>query len=194
MKMRVLPFFLLLIFSLLLSCDEKAYFKEIISEKEVSISSYGHNGEKGYFLNIPIEFSINLNQKDIKDVRIYYVANGELAMRVGDYLVYNGDTDEIIFAIEDLEYGEYPKSIYIIDRRFALTPERLTELLNEYSPRQSLSSLKDKNDFIPLTSYKQFREDHPKFLQSMREEPDSLYLSIGFSKGRRETFRKKINW
>ncbi|MFV0531855.1 MAG: hypothetical protein ACK5MD_10530 [Flavobacteriales bacterium] len=190
----IVHFFLISAFSILISCEEKPYFQEIISEKYVSISILEHEGESMFMLNVPIEFSLNLNQKDVKDVRIYYTVNNKRAMRVQDFLVYNGDTNEKLYAIEDLEYGKYPKSIYIIDRRLPLTKEKATEMLNKYTDNQSLNDLKAKNDTISLVSYRKFREDYPKFLEKMREEPDSLALSIAFSGGRAEVFGEKINW
>jgi len=190
---KVIPC-LILVFNLLIGCEEKPYFKEIVSNKNVTISIREIEGERFKVLNIPLEFSLNLNQKDVKDVGIYYYINYKRAMDPQDYLIYNGETNKPIFAIEDLESGKYPKSIYIVDRRFRLTNEQAIEMINKYASNQSLINLKTKNDTISLVSYKKFREDYPGFLEKMRKEPDTLKLSIGFRKGREEVFSEKINW
>ncbi len=194
MRTMIIPFFLALVISILAGCEERPYFKEIVSQKNVSISMRNIKGKNIRFLNVPIEFSLNLNRRDVKDVRIYYTVNHERAMRVRDFMVYNGDTDQKLYAIEDLGYGKYPKSIYIIDRRINLTNARAVELINKYAPEQMLSNLKTEKDTISLVPYKKFREDYPDFIALMREEPDSLELSIGFSKGREEVFGEKIHW
>lgn len=193
MMKKMIPY-LILVFNLLIGCEEKPYFKEIVSDKNVTISIREIEGERVIVLNIPIEFSLNLNQKDVKDVGVYCIIDNKLALELEDYLIYNGETNKTIFAIEDLEYGKYPKSIYIVDRRFRLTNTQAAEMVNKYTSNQSLIRLKTQNDTISLVSYRKFREDYPKFLEKMREEPDTLKLSIGFSKGREEVFSEKINW
>ncbi len=181
-------------FVTIVSCQQKPYFKEVVSEKSVTITMREVEGQKKYILNIPIEFELNLNQTDIKDVGIYYNKDSKRVQELFEYLVYNGDTNKVLFAIEDLGYGSYPNSIYVVDGLHELTDIQAKELLEKYAVKKSLLELKNKRDTIEVISYKKFRADHPDFINKMREKPDTLKLSIGFSKGREEVFAEQIKW
>ena len=191
---RILSILILCFFGIL-SCQTKIpYFKNTVSKRNVTITMREVNKENVYILNIPIEFELNLNRKEIKDVGIYYDNNNKRVQYPFDYLVYDGETNKVLFAIEDLKYDSYPNSIYIVDGLNILTYEQAVELLKKYNVDKSLSKLKTKTDTIPLTPYKKFREDFPDFINKMKEIPDTLRLSIGFSNGIEEVFEEQIKW
>lgn len=198
MKNQLL-FLVLAIFSCNTGVQNQQYIKEIVSNNPVTISmreDYLNSSEKKQtvVLNIPVEFQLNLNEKDVRDVRLYYLKDNRQLMRATDYLIYNGENKKPIYAFEDLEYPNYPKSVYIVDRQLAISSEKAEDMLQRYNPKASLSEIKSKVDTIEVVSYKKFREDYPDFIQRMRKQPDSIQLSIGFSKGRTKLVGERINW
>ncbi|OYU78973.1 MAG: hypothetical protein CFE23_16205 [Flavobacterium sp. BFFFF1] len=175
-------------------CAEKKYFTEVVSDKVITISMREAYNEKYLTLNIPVGFSLNLNHSEIKDVRLYWVLNNKQLADVEDYVVMNAENDRIIYAIEDKEYPNYPKSIYLLNRRNKISKEDALALIKKYNPTATLESIKSRKDTIKLVSYALYRKDNPEFLKEMRRLPDSLIFSIGFSGGKGELFKAKINW
>jgi hypothetical protein len=175
-------------------CAEKKYFTEVVSTKKVTISMHEYLNEKYLTLNIPVEFELNLNHSEIKDVGIYWILNNKQLTDVEDYVVMNTENDKIIYAIEDKEYPNYPKSIYLLNRKNKISTEEALNLIKKYNPNVTLERIKSKKDTIPLVSYAQFRKDNLQFLKEMRKQSDSLILSIGFSGGKEKLFKEKINW
>jgi|GEM_PF-3991283 len=86
------------------NCKEKKYFKEIVSEKKVSITKirFAKKGED-LVVTIPIEFALYLNNfPNILRVGIYYKKDNRLCSDFDDYLIYNSKTDEIIFSLDKI--------------------------------------------------------------------------------------------
>ncbi|MEM0543423.1 hypothetical protein WFZ85_12415 [Flavobacterium sp. j3] len=106
----------------------------------------------------------------------------------------NGKTNKIIYAIEDLEYPNYPKSILLYNRINFISNEEAVALINKYNPNATLQSLKTENDTIYLEVYSKFRTSEFYFLSEMRKVPDTISLSIGFSGGKQKVFKERINW
>lgn len=187
---------LILAIILFFGCKENKLLSEIISEKKVQFTLIPNSKiQDSIALLIPIEFKLNLNSSDIKDVGIYYKYNNSRDMwQPQDFVIKNGTTNKIIFAIEDLNYETYPTSINVINRKLFISKQKAIRLLKEYKPEENIESLKSKIDTISIVHYSKFRADHPEFLSEMRKEPDSIILSIGLSKGKSEIVREKVNW
>lgn len=182
-----------LAFNLFLSCENPSIL-ETISDKNVTISFRKDSDEKVLVLNVPLEFTLNLNSEKIKNVRIYYISNGKLSSLSEDYAVYDrASNQKLLFDIKKVNQ-KYPANIYIIDRRISIQEEKALELVNRYAPNSNLSNLQSDNDSITLTSYKKFREDNPQFITNMRKESDSLKLNLVFGKGKTKIIGKKIEW
>ena len=108
-------------------------------------------------------------------------------------MIYNGDTDSIIYAIEDLRYNEFPKSIVLRQRNFRkISSEEAENLLKKYG-QKSLSTIKDYEE-VDLTSYKEFKKDHPEMIEKLRKIPDSIIIGAAVKGGERQLIRKKIEW
>lgn len=194
---KTLPIFMLILAIILFfGCKENKLLSEIISEKKVQFTLIPNSKiQDSIALLIPIEFKLNLNSSDIKDVGIYYKYNNSRDMwQPQDFVIKNGTTNKIIFAIEDLNYETYPTSINVINRKLFISKQKAIRLLKEYKPEENIESLKSKIDTISIVHYSKFRADHPEFLSEMRKEPDSIILSIGLSKGKSEIVREKVNW
>lgn len=182
-----------LAFNLFLSCENPSIL-ETISDKNVTISFRKDNDEKVLVLNVPLEFTLNLNSEKIKNVRIYYISNGKLSSLSEDYAVYDrANNQKLLFDIKKVNQ-KYPEKIYIIDRRISIQEEKALELVNRYAPNSNLSNLQSDNDSITLISYKKFREDNLQFITNMRKESDSLKLNLVFGKGKTKIIGKKIEW
>lgn len=179
---------------LFVSCAENKYFQEIVSNKKVSISIRETFNDKYLTLNIPLEFNLNLNHSEIKDVGVYWKLNNKILTDDEDYYIRETKNDKIIFGIQDKEFPNYPESIYLLNAKNKISIDDALVLIKKYNPTADLQSIKSRNDTIFIVSYKQYREDNPQFLQQMRKQPDSLFLSIGFSDGKQKTFKEKINW
>ncbi|MDR7371015.1 hypothetical protein [Flavobacterium aquidurense] len=171
------------------------YFKEIISEKNITITTIRTDtNTDSLCLNIPIEFMLDLNSSNIKSVVIYYVIDDKQLMDVEDFLIYNGENNKIMYVMEDLEENIYPQSIYILQRKNRhIGKEKAESLLKKYNPTASISNIKF-GDTIKLVSYKKYIQDNPEFIKEMRKVPDSLILSIGFSGGKSKVVGEKIKW
>ncbi len=176
-----------------INCAEKKYFKEVNSDKNISIVKRKIVNDEFLLLNIPLKYNLNLNNSNIKDVRFYFNNNGYRLIDMEEFIIVDGETNKNIYSLNDTEFSSYPKKIYL-NYFYKINKDEALELLKKYNSKATLESLKTKNDHIFLVSYNQYREDNPEFLQEMRKQPDSLFLSIGFSGGKEKTFKEKINW
>lgn len=194
---KTLPIFMLILAIILFfGCKENKLLTENISDKKVQFTLIPNSKiQDSIALLIPIEFKLNLNSSEIKDVGIYYKYNNSRDMwQPQDFVIKNGTTNKIIFAIEDLNYETYPTSINVINRKLFISKQKAIRLLKEYNSEENIESLKLKTDTISIVPYSKFRVNHPEFLSEMRKEPDSIILSIGLSKGKSEIVVEKINW
>ena len=171
--------------------------QKVETDKKVSISKRSLGQESIYkdSANIiyPVEFEIKHVSPKVRDVRLYYRIDDVFLKRIQDYMVYNGDTDSIIYAIEDLQYNEFPKSIVLRQYNFRkISSEEAENLLKKYG-QKSLSTIKDYEE-VNLTSYKEFKKDHPDMIEKLRKIPDSIILSVAVKDSEPQLIRKKIEW
>ena len=47
---------------------------------------------------------------------------------------------------------------------------------------------------VDLTSYKEFKKDHPEMIEKLRKIPDSIIIGTAVKGGERQLIRKKIEW
>ena len=47
---------------------------------------------------------------------------------------------------------------------------------------------------VDLTSYKEFKKDHPEMIEKLRKIPDSIILSVAVKGSGPKLIRKKIEW
>ena len=171
--------------------------QKVETDKKVSISKRSLGQESIYkdSANIiyPVEFEIKHVSPKVRDVRLYYRIDDVFLKRIQDYMVYNGDTDSIIYAIEDLQYNEFPKSIVLKQYNFRkISAVEAETLLKKYG-QKSLSTIKDYEE-VDLTSYKEFKKDHPEMIAKLRKIPDSIILSVAVKGSEPQLIRKKIEW
>jgi len=176
-------------------CAEKKYIKEVISEKNVTISLRETYNEKYLVLLIPVEFELNLNKAKIFSVVDYYSKNNKYMFPAEDYIFVDVNTNKIMLGFDRFKPYHYPKNIYLLERKRKISEEEALLLIQKYNPTAHLDNIKRENDTIKLVSYKQYREDNPKFLEEMRKISDTLTLSISIS-GKDENVidKLKINW
>ncbi|MBF7091742.1 hypothetical protein IUY40_09325 [Flavobacterium sp. ALJ2] len=178
------------------NCKEKKYFKEIVSEKNVSITKirFPEKGED-LVVTIPFEFNLYLNNfPKISFVGIYYEKDNSLCTNA-NYLIYNSKTDKVIFSLDRYQYPNYPKSIYLVERKIKISQEEAQKLIKKYNPKTAVENIKSIDDTIPLVSYKKFREDNPKFIEELRRIPDSIIFVIQNRKEKNPIkIKEKINW
>ena len=180
---------------LLTSCSQKHYIKEIVSDKEVSISLIKTFNETYFNLNIPLEFHLDLNSEKLIRVSPYYKKGSKSMFSGDDYLFIDANTHKRFLLFDSFGAYNYPTKIYLYDRQLRLSKEEVLALLKKYNPTETIEKLQTKNDTIKLISYKQYRNDNPKFLEDMRKIPDSLTFSI-YKSGKKENIltSTKINW
>ena len=171
--------------------------QKVETDKKVRISKRSLGQESIYkdSANIiyPVEFEIKHVSPKVRDVRLYYRIDDVFLKRIQDYMVYNGDTDSIIYAIEDLQYNEFPKSIVLKQYNFRkISAVEAETLLKKYG-QKSLSTIKDYEE-VDLTSYKEFKKDHPEMIAKLRKIPDSIILSVAVKGSEPQLIRKKIEW
>ena len=171
--------------------------QKVETDKKVSISkiSIGQDSINKDSANIiyPVEFEIKHVSPKVRDVGLYYRIDDVFLKRIQDYMVYNGDTDSIIYAIEDLQYNEFPKSIVLRQYNFRkISSEEAETLLKKYG-QKSLSTIKEGEE-VDLTSYKEFKKDHPEMIEKLRKIPDSIILSVAVKGSEPQLIRKKIEW
>ena len=171
--------------------------QKIETDKKVSISkiSIGQDSINKDSANIiyPVEFEIKHVSPKVRDVGLYYKVDDTFLNLIQDYAVYNGDTDSIIYAIEDLQYNEFPKSIVLRQYNFRkISSEEAENLLKKYG-QKSLSTIKDYEE-VDLTSYKEFKKDYPEMIEKLRKIPDSIIIGAAVKDSEPQLIRKKIEW
>src|SRR5574343_403072 len=117
----------------LMSCSQKQYIKEVISEKEVSITLIKTYKETYYNLNVPLEFHLDLNSEKLYHVGHYYI-KGNKSMLIGDdYLFIDANTNERFFLFDRFGAYNYPTKIYLYYRQLKLNKEQVLELIKKYN-------------------------------------------------------------
>ena len=123
---------------------------------------------------------------------LYYRVDDRMLNLIQDYMSYNGDTDSIIYA-ENLRHNEYPKSIVLRQYNFRkISAVEAETLLKKYG-QKSLSTIKDYEE-VDLTSYKEFKKDHPEMIEKLRKIPDSIIIGAAVKGSEPKLIRKKIEW
>jgi len=171
--------------------------QKVETDKKVRISKRSLGQESIYkdSANIiyPVEFEIKHVSPKVRAIGFYYKVDDTFLNLIQDYAVYNGDTDSIIYSIEDPRYNEVPKSIVLRQRNFRkISSEEAENLLKKYG-QKSLSTIKDYEE-VDLTSYKEFKKDHPEMIEKLRKIPDSIIIGAAVKGGERQLIRKKIEW
>ena len=170
--------------------------QKVETDKKVSISkiSIGQDSINKDSANIiyPVEFEIKSISSRFRSMWLYYRVDDRMLNLIQDYMSYNGDTDSIIYA-DNLRHNEYPKSIVLRQYNFRkISSEEAENLLKKYG-QKSLSTIKDYEE-VNLTSYKEFKKDHPEMIEKLRKIPDSIILSVAVKGSEPQLIRKKIEW
>ena len=170
--------------------------QKVETDKKVSISkiSIGQDSINKDSANIiyPVEFEIKSISSRFRSMWLYYRVDDRMLNLIQDYMSYNGDTDSIIYA-ENLRHNEYPKSIVLRQYNFRkISSEEAENLLKKYG-QKSLSTIKDYEE-VDLTSYKEFKKNHPEMIEKLRKIPDSIILSVAVKGSEPQLIRKKIEW
>ena len=171
--------------------------QKVETDKKVSISkiSIGQDSINKDSANIiyPVEFEIKHVSPKVRDVRFYYRVDDTFLNSIQDYVIYNSDTDKVIYSIEDPRYNEVPKSIVLRQHNFRkISAVEAENLLKKYG-QKSLSTIKDYEE-VDLTSYKEFKKDYPEMIEKLRKIPDSIIIGAAVKGGERQLIRKKIEW
>lgn len=185
--------FLSCVLFLYISCAEKKYLKEVISNERVSITLKQTYEETYYNLNIPIEFELNLNNEKIISAVPYFEIDDKRGFGGDQYYIDKKDNKKM-FSLDNYKPYNYPTNIYVIDEKRKISKEDVIKLIKKYNPTKTIDALKTKNDTIYLVAYSQYRKDNLEFLQEMRKQPDSLILSI-YTKGKgSKVVGERIKW
>ena len=171
--------------------------QKVETDKKVRISKRSLGQESIYkdSANIiyPVEFEIKHVSPKVRDVRFYYRVDDTFLNSIQDYVIYNSDTDKVIYSIEDPRYNEVPKSIVLRQHNFRkISAVEAENLLKKYG-QKSLSTIKDYEE-VDLTSYKEFKKDYPEMIEKLRKIPDSIIIGAAVKGGERQLIRKKIEW
>ena len=171
--------------------------QKVETDKKVRISKRSLGQESIYkdSANIiyPVEFEIKHVSPKVRDVGLYYRVDDIILGQIKHFMIYNGDTDSIIYAIEDLQYNEFPKSIVLRQRNFRKISAVEAETLLKQYKKKNMANIKDYEE-VDLTSYKEFRKDHPEMIEKLRKIPDSIILSVAVKDSEPQLIRKKIEW
>ena len=171
--------------------------QKVETDKKVRISKRSLGQESIYkdSANIiyPVEFEIKHVSSKVRDVRLYYRVDDIILGQIKHFMIYNGDTDSIIYAIEDLRYNEFPKSIVLRQRNFRKISAVEAETLLKQYKKKNMATIKDYEE-VDLTSYKEFKKDHPEMIEKLRKIPDSIILSVAVKDSEPQLIRKKIEW
>jgi len=196
----MMRYFLYLLLSIFfISCQKKydyTYYKPIISHKKVKLTKIKYPETKdSVSLLIPIEYALHPRTKSI---RYYIHVDNKRLETVGEYVIYNGETDKLMLGSIGTEYPEPPKSIYFVVRNLYLSKSKAKELLDRYAQKESLEEL-FKGDTISLVPYAVFRQKEKAFIEGLRKEPDTIRFRIvtDYSKPGTEgveVFREEIKW
>jgi hypothetical protein len=171
--------------------------QKVETDKKVRISkiSIGQDSINKDSANIiyPVEFEIKSISSRFRGMWLYYRVDDKMLNIIQDYMINDGDTDSIIYGIEDPRYNEVPKSIVLRQRNFRkISAVEAETLLKKYG-QKSLSTIKDYEE-VDLTSYKEFKKDHPEMIEKLRKIPDSIIIGAAVKGGERQLIRKKIEW
>ena len=171
--------------------------QKVETDKKVRISKRSLGQESIYkdSANIiyPVEFEIKHVSPKVRAIGFYYKVDDTFLNLIQDYAVYNGDTDSIIYSIEDPRYNEVPKSIVLRQRNFRkISAVEAETLLKQYA-KKNMATIKDYEE-VDLTSYKEFKKDHPEMIAKLRKIPDSIIIGVAVKGGERQLIRKKIEW
>lgn len=171
--------------------------QKVETDKKVSISkiSIGQDSINKDSANIiyPVEFEIKHVSPKVRAIGFYYKVDDTFLNLIQDYAVYNGDTDSIIYSIEDPRYNEVPKSIVLRQRNFRKISVVEAETLLKQYKKKNMATIKDYEE-VDLTSYKEFKKDHPEMIAKLRKIPDSIIIGVAVKGGERQLIRKKIEW
>ena len=171
--------------------------QKVETDKKVSISkrSLGQDSINKDSANIiyPVEFEIKHVSPKVRAIGFYYKVDDTFLNLIQDYAVYNGDTDSIIYSIEDPRYNEVPKSIVLRQRNFRKISVVEAETLLKQYKKKNMATIKDYEE-VDLTSYKEFKKDHPEMIAKLRKIPDSIIIGVAVKGGERQLIRKKIEW
>ena len=171
--------------------------QKVETDKKVRISkiSIGQDSINKDSANIiyPVEFEIKHVSPKVRAIGFYYKVDDTFLNLIQDYAVYNGDTDSIIYSIEDPRYNEVPKSIVLRQRNFRKISVVEAETLLKQYKKKNMATIKDYEE-VDLTSYKEFKKDHPEMIAKLRKIPDSIIIGVAVKGGERQLIRKKIEW
>ena len=171
--------------------------QKVETDKKVRISKRSLGQESIYkdSANIiyPVEFEIKHVSPKVRAIGFYYKVDDTFLNLIQDYAVYNGDTDSIIYSIEDPRYNEVPKSIVLRQRNFRKISVVEAETLLKQYKKKNMATIKDYEE-VDLTSYKEFKKDHPEMIAKLRKIPDSIIIGVAVKGGERQLIRKKIEW
>ena len=171
--------------------------QKVETDKKVSISkiSIGQDSINKDSANIiyPVEFEIKSISSRLRSMWLYYRVDDIILEQIKHFMIYNGDTDSIIYAIEDLQYNEFPKSIVLRQRNFRKISAVEAETLLKQYKKKNMANIKDYEE-VNLTSYKEFKKDHPEMIEKLRKIPDSIILSVAVKGSEPQLIRKKIEW
>ena len=171
--------------------------QKVETDKKVRISKRSLGQESIYkdSANIiyPVEFEIKHVSPKVRDVGLYYRVDDIILEQIKHFMIYNGDTDSIIYSIEDPRYNEVPKSIVLRQRNFRKISVVEAETLLKQYKKKNMATIKDYEE-VDLTSYKEFKKDHPEMIEKLRKIPDSIILSVAVKGSEPQLIRKKIEW
>jgi lipoprotein len=168
--------------------------QKVETDKKVRISkiSIGQDSINKDSANIiyPVEFEIKHVSPKVRAIGFYYKVDDTFLNSIQDYAVYNGDMDSIIYSIEDPRYNEVPKSIILRQCNFRKISAVEAETLLKQYKKKNMANIKDYEE-VDLTSYKEFKKDHPKMIEKLRKIPDSIILSVAVKGSEPKLIRKK---
>ena len=170
--------------------------QKVETDKKVSISkiSIGQDSINKDSANIiyPVEFEIKSISSRLRSMWLYYRVDDKILGEIKHFMIYNGDTDSIIYA-DNLRHNEYPKSIVLRQRNFRKISAVEAETLLKQYKKKNMANIKDYEE-VDLTSYKEFTKDHPEMIEKLRKIPDSIILSVAVKGSEPQLIRKKIEW
>ncbi len=185
---------LIILIMFLLSCTgskDLMEVKQVFSDEKVSLAVDSSNIDSINII-LPVEFQLKNISKKVADVRLYYMIDKVMLRQIQDFKIYNGDTGKIIYAIEDLQYNEFPSKIILKQSNYKISRQDAEILLKKYNKIsvEDLPKQKETN----LVPYTTLRKENPEIVKNLEKNPDSLILSIAVLKEKPQIIRKKINW
>lgn len=192
MKKRLLYLAFIGVFSCKSPQDLMEIKQNVDTEQKVSLL-IDHTNKDSISILFPAEFEIKNVSKKVAAVKVYYMIDGVmLEYSYNGFVPYNGETGNIIFAIENLDYDELPKSIVFRQRNYKIPYTTAQELLKKYT-NHSIEKLKD-NQEVELVPYNLFKKENLKMIEKLNKKPDSIFFSIAVLKEKSHILKKKIEW